>query len=81
MQQYTIKDRKLDGLYNKWYKNGQKDKEGTYKDGGRIGKWTWWYKNGQKESEITFKDGKEISKKCWDEDGNEFECDQYGDCK
>ena len=43
-----------------WYReNGQKDTEGTYKDGELDGKWTRWHENGQKSSEGTYKDGKE----------------------
>ncbi len=40
-----------------WYKNGQKEEEGTYKDGKEDGKWTWWHDNGQKKIEYNYKDG------------------------
>ncbi|MDP7529620.1 MAG: hypothetical protein QGH61_09835, partial [Candidatus Marinimicrobia bacterium] len=30
----------------KFYRNGQKSAEGTYKDGIEDGKWTAWHKNG-----------------------------------
>ena len=50
--------------------NGQKEKEGTYKDGEKDGLWTNWYENGQKTLEGTFKDGELISKKEWNEDGS-----------
>jgi len=40
-----------------WYKNGQKEEEGTYKDGKKDGLHTEWYKNGQKRLEDTYKDG------------------------
>ena len=69
-----MKDGKKDGLWNKWYKNGQKEEEGTYKDGELDGLSTTWYENGQKWLEGTYKDGKEISKECWDKDGNEMDC-------
>ena len=46
-----------DGLWTKWYENGQKVEEGTYKDGERDGLWTKWYENGQKVEEGTYKDG------------------------
>ena len=39
------------------HENGQKEKEGTYKDGKLDGKWTTWYENGQKEYEGTYKNG------------------------
>ena len=54
----------------KWHENGQKYKEGTYKDGKEDGKWTEWYENGQKSVETTFKDGEFIKETYWDEDGN-----------
>jgi len=40
------------------YNNGNKNLEGSYKNGGKNGKWTVWYENGQKWSEITYKNGK-----------------------
>ena len=46
-----------DGKGTTWYENGQKEKEGTYKDGEFDGKWTSWYENGQKIREGTYKNG------------------------
>ena len=60
--------------YQQFDRNGQKEYEGTYKDGKEDGKWTEWYENGQIKEEANFKDGELISEKCWDEDGNEKEC-------
>ena len=34
-------DGKEDGLYTEWYENGQKQCEGTYKDGELIEKIEW----------------------------------------
>ena len=62
-------------LKTRWYENGQKWFEETWKDGWEDGLWTWWYENGQKNKEGTYKDGELISAECWDEDGNEKECD------
>ena len=31
-----------------WYKNGQKEEEGTYKDGEFDGLWTYWDEDGNK---------------------------------
>ena len=53
-----------------YHENGQKEGEGTFKDGKRKGKWSGWYENGQKNSEQLFKDGKLISEKEWNEDGS-----------
>ena len=48
-------------LYSgKVFKNrmgGEKDFEGSYKDGQKDGLWTVWYENGQKKSEGTYKNG------------------------
>jgi antitoxin component YwqK of YwqJK toxin-antitoxin module len=40
--------------------NGQKDYEGTYKDGKEDGLHTKWYENGQKKLEVTYKNGEPI---------------------
>ena len=40
-----------------YYRNGQKWKETTYKDGKKDGKWTTWNPNGLKSIERTYKDG------------------------
>ena len=50
---FNFKNGEFDGLGTGWYDNGQKKKEGTYKDGERVGKWTWYNKIGIK---IKFKD-------------------------
>ena len=36
---------------------GEKDFEGSYKDGKKDGLWTAWYENGQKKYERNYKDG------------------------
>lgn len=41
-----------------YYVNGQKEQEGTYKNGERSGQWKYWYDNGVLWSEGEFKDGK-----------------------
>ena len=41
----------------RWYENGQKKEETTYKDGKPDGLYTGWWKNGQKKEEVTYKDG------------------------
>ena len=53
------------GIYLCKYDNGQKEKEGRYKDGRLIGKWTVWYESGQKESEANYKNGKLDGKSTW----------------
>jgi hypothetical protein len=63
---------RLQGKWEWFYKSGQKEAEGVFKDGfvggekdetgipksGREGSWTFWHDNGQKESAWTFKAGK-----------------------
>ena len=39
------------GKLTERYDNGNKKKEGTYKNGEKIGKLTFWYENGQKRKE------------------------------
>ena len=64
------KDGKQVGLYTRWYENGKKQFEGTYKNGKKDGLFTWWYGNGKKEYEGTYKNGKKFSIKEWNEDGS-----------
>ena len=69
----TFKDGKLDGLWNVWYRNGQKRSKGTFKDGKKDGLETQWYKNGQKKLEVTFKDEKEDGLVTeWNENGQKW---------
>ena len=46
------------GKYLCKYDNGQKEKEGNYKNGKLDGKWIWWNKNGQKVRQKNYKNGK-----------------------
>lgn len=41
--EYHKKDGILDGLWTKWYTNGQKAEEGSYKNGKKNGKWGAWF--------------------------------------
>lgn len=45
------------GPYVDFYKNGQKQSEGQYKDGFRSGHWTFWDANGMKAGETDFEAG------------------------
>ena len=53
------------GLSTEWYENGQKEIEGTFKDGKPDGLSTLWYENGQKRQE-----GTENEWTYWNEDGS-----------
>jgi antitoxin component YwqK of YwqJK toxin-antitoxin module len=54
-----------DGLHTEYHDNGQKKREGNYKDGKQEGLETAWWENGQKRWESTFKDGKEDGLETW----------------
>jgi antitoxin component YwqK of YwqJK toxin-antitoxin module len=56
-----MKDGKRDGLYQRWYENGQLRFEGTYKDGKSNGLLRGWKSNGKLDWESTYKGGKLIS--------------------
>ena len=74
VKRITYHKKTRDGIkkvkYEAYYDNGQKESEGTYKDGKVDGVWTYWYdrgpfehrQNGQKKVEVTYKDGIEIEK-------------------
>ncbi len=47
----------LDGPYRKWYENGQKWLECTYKNGVKHGLCQIWYESGQKYMEYTYQNG------------------------
>ncbi len=64
------------------YKNGQKAKEGNYKDGKKDGKWTNWHENGQKRSEGNYKDGKHDGKWTnWHDNGQKISEGNWKDGK
>ena len=48
----------LDGVWTRWYANGQKAEEGIYKDGKRSGNWNSWYKNLKKRYVSQYAEGK-----------------------
>ena len=68
------------GRWNAWFKNGQKESEGTYKSGIQIGKYEKWFENGKKKYEETYKDG-ELNGKWteWFENGQKKSEETYKD--
>mgnify|MGYP001208722286 CR=1 FL=1 len=58
-----------DGLFTRWYENGQKHFEYLYKNG-EIVRLLVWYENGQMWKEITYKGEVIISQMEWNEDGS-----------
>ena len=70
------------GKYLCKYNNGQKEKEGKYKDGRLIGKWTVWYGNGKKWHEGNYKDGKRDGQWIWwNQNGQKVRQKNYKDGK
>jgi len=57
------------GEWTWWYKNGEKEKAGEYKNGMQVGLWTLWYENGQKMNVSNFTNGKLESSHGWHENG------------
>ena len=52
---YLADDGSKVGIWTRWYDNGQKESEGTYKADKQEGIWTYWHENGQKKNEGTYK--------------------------
>ena len=66
------------GKYLCKYNNGQKEREGRYKDGRLIGQWTFWYENGQTKNEINYKNGKLDGKwTLWNKNGQKVKQKNY----
>ena len=58
----------------KYHENGQKQYEGTFKNGEQDGLFAEWYENGQKKYEWNYKNGKMTGLRTeWDKDGNIIE--------
>lgn len=69
----NYKDGRKDGLWIKWYDNGQKESEANYKNGKLHGLSTNWYENGQKKEVLNWKDGmRNGSSTEWHKDGQEI---------
>ena len=54
---YTLKDGKLDGLYERWYESGKPWVRCTYKDGKLDGLYERWHENGKPWKRRTYTDG------------------------
>ncbi len=61
---------------------GEKEFEGSYKDGKKDGVWITWYENGQKSDEGTWKDGERDGLRTgWYENGQKWYEGTYKDGK
>jgi antitoxin component YwqK of YwqJK toxin-antitoxin module len=71
LSEINYKDGIENGLFTRWYDNGQKEYINTWKDGKEDGLYTSWYYNGQKSHEGTYKDGEFINTiGRWNKDGS-----------
>ena len=55
---YIIESGGRSGTFTKWYENGQRHREETYKNNEKDGVWIAWDETGQKQSETTYENGK-----------------------
>ena len=76
--EWTLKNGRLDGLYNLWYKSGKKWFQKNYKDGELDGLSIFWDREEFLDTEKTYKDGELILQRCFNVDGNECECSDLG---
>ncbi|MBC7863586.1 MAG: hypothetical protein IAF38_11460 [Bacteroidia bacterium] len=60
---------RLSGIYTEWFSNGNKKREGSFKNGSKTGKWTYCFKNGNKKREEFYQ-----YKDCGLEDYVSYEC-------
>lgn len=55
---YTYDAGKVDGLFERWYSNGQLSERTTFKKGREDGLYESWYTNGELQDRCMFKDGR-----------------------
>jgi len=67
-----IKKGLVNGWARMWYKSGQLQLEGTYKNSKPHGVRTEYHENGQEFCRAKYVHGKLIEKENWDENGNEI---------
>jgi antitoxin component YwqK of YwqJK toxin-antitoxin module len=60
MSKCSFNDGKYDGIWEKYWDNGQLHSKGLYKDGKEEGIWEKYRNNGQLISKDLFKDGRLI---------------------
>ena len=62
MCKYTLRFGEKEGLYQRWWENGQKWIECTFIDGKKYGLYKEWWSDGEKMTECTYRNGKLIKK-------------------
>ena len=79
---YYANNKKINGKYIGYNKNGRKMSEANYKDGKREGKQEEWYDNGQKMIEANYTDGEmEGKQEEWYDNGQKMIEANYKDGK
>jgi len=64
----------LDGLWTRWYMNGQKAEEGFYRNGKKSGSWNGWFSNKKVKYESEYLNGKRSGNHfSWDENGKKIQ--------
>ena len=58
----NYKDGKEEGVYERYYKNGQLEEKGTYKYGKLDGIWEYYFDDGMLWKKVTWKNGKLIKR-------------------
>ena len=67
-----------EGLWIRWYQNGQKWAEGNCRNGEEESLWIYWWSNGQKSSEGNYLNGKKDGIWIyWDENGQKLSEGNY----
>jgi antitoxin component YwqK of YwqJK toxin-antitoxin module len=61
--EYRLAGGVMDGKYISYFQNGQKQQEGSYKEGAQNGKFHYWHQNGTLNYEVDFEKGKWHGKK------------------
>ncbi|EKL1886719.1 hypothetical protein PQX34_004187, partial [Salmonella enterica] len=51
---WSMRDGKLDGVFNTWFADGKIRIQGIFLSGTRIGQWKLWYNSGQQSSVVNF---------------------------
>lgn len=69
-EHYFLKNRKLEGVYKYWHRNGQLFEQCSFKDGNLDGEYKHWHSNGQLCTRCFYKNGNlDGEYKRWYEDG------------
>ncbi|HEX2606741.1 MAG TPA: TonB family protein [Flavisolibacter sp.] len=60
-----------DGYYTSWYRNGNREATGRFKQDQMEGEWLWFYENTQPSTQELYEGGKVVKLQCFDSTGKE----------